>query len=245
LAKLIKKINPEISKLDFVREEGFSLKSLGLLIFLLGLPDESVFSLEDLAEHFSDGISSIRNAVSLLETLGYFTRHKIRVKGKINYNYIVSNYIQIKKNKSTDEIFKNNYNEDLIDKPLIDKIEKLQKNNDLNDLFSVIEKPEVENENIFNEIFEYYTSNVKLGSRAISIRYIKELMDLGYSKNDFRSIINDYKKSEKKFLYKNADVFFQEVALKSLKNINNVNNEVSTKKILFNKFFNFNNGGNK
>jgi hypothetical protein len=90
LAKLIKKIDKDLSTFDFIKEKGFTLKSLGLLVFILGLPNESVFSLDDLSYQFSDGITSIRNAVSELEKLGesafdfseavkqFFAKNKVR-----------------------------------------------------------------------------------------------------------------------------------------------------------------------
>lgn len=256
MAKLIKKIDKNIGAFDFVKKEGFTLKSLGLLVFILGLPDKSVFSLEDLSIQFTDGITSIRNAVSELEKLGYFKRKKVRESGKINHIYIVSNFKQKKENIELREIILKN-EEDVIEETIEDEIiedkeelsDKLDnlKDNDLNNYLLEIDKDikkkkiETASELTVNalEVFNYYTRNVTTGSETISLQYIKKLLEDGFVKEKMIEVIKDYKNKERSFLYKKADVFFQEVFLGLL---TEKKTDKPVKQLLFNKLFK---GGSK
>jgi len=240
MAKFKKDIDVSVSKFSFMKEKGFSLKSIGLLTFLLGLPDNSVFTLKDISEHFSDGITSIRNAVSNLEELGYFTRDQTRVNGKIDYIYIVSNYKQKKKNPI--DILKNNSSimdgeEDI---KLIDKLSNLR-NEEFGETLGVISKESKNQE--FNdidtiddkdEIFNFYVENVKQGSKMISLKFITSFIEDGYSKKEILKAISIYSQTEGKNFPKRADLFFQEILIKYLSH----NKAKIDKKQMFKIFFN-------
>ena len=244
MAKLIKNIDKNIGTFSFIKEKGFTLKSLGLLVFILGLPNESVFTLDELSYQFSDGITSIRNAVSELERLGYFKRKRIRENGKINHIYIVSNFKQKKEKEVVlsevlqDEVLDDNSKEDLT---LSDKLDNL-KNDEMNEYLIKIdkdiakEKKETSSESSISalSVFEFYVKNVSSGSQTISLQYIKPLLEKGFTEDKMIDIIKNYKKNERSFLYKKADVFFQEVFLDLL---TKENRSKPLKQILFNKVF--------
>ena len=55
-------------------DERLSLKAVGLLTYMLRLPDDWDFTLEWLAKKHRDGLSSIRSAMTELEAAGYVSR---------------------------------------------------------------------------------------------------------------------------------------------------------------------------
>lgn len=55
-------------------DERLSFKAVGLLCYMLRLPDDWDFTLEGLAKKHRDGLSSVRSAVTELEAAGYITR---------------------------------------------------------------------------------------------------------------------------------------------------------------------------
>jgi hypothetical protein len=71
-------------------DERLSLKAVGLLGYMLRLPDDWNFTLEWLAGKHKDGLASIRSAMEELESAGYVTRGQSRQGGKFSKNeYIV------------------------------------------------------------------------------------------------------------------------------------------------------------
>ena len=68
-----------------------SLKAKGLLCQMLSLPDNWNYSLQGLVTLSSDGISSVRAALSELEKHRYFKRHRLYENGKLaGVEYIIS-----------------------------------------------------------------------------------------------------------------------------------------------------------
>ena len=55
-------------------DERLSMKAVGLLVYMLRLPDDWDFTLEWLEKKHRDGLSSIRSAMKELEEAGYVTR---------------------------------------------------------------------------------------------------------------------------------------------------------------------------
>ena len=55
-------------------DERLSMKAVGLLVYMLRLPDDWDFTLEWLAKKHMDGLSSIRSAMKELEAAGYVSR---------------------------------------------------------------------------------------------------------------------------------------------------------------------------
>lgn len=74
----------------FLDDSRLSLKAIGLLSYMLRLPDNWNFTLEWLAGKHKDGLASIRTAMEELEAAGYVTRGQSRASGRFSSNdYIV------------------------------------------------------------------------------------------------------------------------------------------------------------
>lgn len=74
----------------FLDDDRLSLKAIGLLSYMLRLPDDWNFTLEWLAGKHKDGLFSVRSAMEELEGAGYVTRGQSREGGKFAENeYIV------------------------------------------------------------------------------------------------------------------------------------------------------------
>lgn len=76
---------------EIVRDDRLTLKSFGLLIKLLALPDNWEFSEKGLETIFKDGLTSIRSGLKDLEKLGYLKRTRARdEKGRMtNVEWII------------------------------------------------------------------------------------------------------------------------------------------------------------
>ena len=71
-------------------DDRLSLKAVGLLGYMLRLPDDWNFTLEWLAGRHKDGLASIRSAMEELEAAGYVTRGQSREGGRFSKNeYVV------------------------------------------------------------------------------------------------------------------------------------------------------------
>lgn len=60
------------------RESNLSLKAIGMLCFLMSLPDNWNFSEKGLAKILKDGLTSIKSALQELEEEGYLEREQVR-----------------------------------------------------------------------------------------------------------------------------------------------------------------------
>ena len=60
-----------------------SWKAKGILVYLLSKPDHFIFHLDELAEHSTDGIDSLRSGLKELQQFGYVNRYPIKEKGRI------------------------------------------------------------------------------------------------------------------------------------------------------------------
>lgn len=71
---------------EIFRDKNLSLKAIGLLCFLLSLPDKWEFSENGLISCFEkDKQASVRSGLKELETIGYLIRKKTRdARGKVN-----------------------------------------------------------------------------------------------------------------------------------------------------------------
>ena len=75
----------------FLRDERLSLKSKGLLAYVLSLPNDWVLYVSELANHHKDGTSAIYSAFKELTDLGYVRRKRERIDGKLGgIDYIIS-----------------------------------------------------------------------------------------------------------------------------------------------------------
>ena len=62
----------------FIRDVTISLKAKGIMLILLSLPDDWVFTEPWLVSQCSDGITAVRSALGELENHGYLHRERVR-----------------------------------------------------------------------------------------------------------------------------------------------------------------------
>jgi len=85
------KDNPYVMINKTIFENGLSLKAVGLLSYMLSLPDDWRFYEIELIKHFKDGRSAIRSTMKELIEAGHIVKHKVpSVKGKFTgYDYTI------------------------------------------------------------------------------------------------------------------------------------------------------------
>lgn len=88
---LRKKVNNDyfIASREILKNKSVSLKAKGLLMQMLSLPDNWIFSLNGIVALSSDGVDSTRTAINELKQLGYLKINK-KQDNVINYEWIVS-----------------------------------------------------------------------------------------------------------------------------------------------------------
>ncbi|MBW3491817.1 DnaD domain-containing protein [Bacillus sp. FDAARGOS_1420] len=80
-----------------LRDERLSWKSKGILAYILSLPDDWVFYMEEISTHAKDGIDSLRVGMKELKKFGYVRRFPVKnEKGKItNWETIIYEVPQV------------------------------------------------------------------------------------------------------------------------------------------------------
>ena len=93
-----------------LKNKDLSLRSKGLLSFMLSLPEDWDYSLKGLATLNKEGIDAIRSAINELEAFGYIERSRVRnEKGQLGENPVQAEpeqgkSTQLNTNKSNTEI---------------------------------------------------------------------------------------------------------------------------------------------
>ncbi len=80
-----------------LRDERLSWKAKGILAYILSLPDDWVFYMEEISNHAKDGIDSLRVGMKELKKFGYVRRFPVKnEKGKItNWETIIYEVPQV------------------------------------------------------------------------------------------------------------------------------------------------------
>ncbi|MGR5998369.1 DnaD domain protein [Bacillus cereus] len=80
-----------------LRDERLSWKAKGILAYILSLPDDWVFYMEEISTHSKDGIDSLRVGMKELKKFGYVRRFPVKnEKGKItNWETIIYEVPQV------------------------------------------------------------------------------------------------------------------------------------------------------
>ena len=78
IVRIEKQSNFVVMDKGFLKDKKISLKAKGLLAYMLSLPDDWTFYLDELEKHSTDGISSLRSGFKELQTNGYVTRKRER-----------------------------------------------------------------------------------------------------------------------------------------------------------------------
>ena len=72
------KVNFAIIHKGFLQDKTLSMKAKGLMAYILSLPDDWKTIINELVNHFSDGITAIRTTFAELEEHGYMVKETIR-----------------------------------------------------------------------------------------------------------------------------------------------------------------------
>lgn len=147
----------------FLRDEKLSLKSKGLLAYVLSLPNDWVLYVSELANHHKDGTSAIYSAFKELTELGYVRRKRERIDGKLGgIDYIISE-TPILENLNVENLNVENLNQE--NQQLLNtnnnKVNTLQSNYilDWNDIALEI------NFNDLDAFIDYWTEKSPLGKK--------------------------------------------------------------------------------
>lgn len=78
IVRVSKKTNYVVLDKGFLQDKGLSWKAKGLLSYMLSLPDDWEFYLDELEQHATDGMSSLRSGFKELQERGYVSRNRTR-----------------------------------------------------------------------------------------------------------------------------------------------------------------------
>ena len=78
IVRVSKRTNYVVLDKGFLQDKKLSWKAKGLLSYMLSLPDDWEFYLDELEQHATDGMSSLRSGFKELQDRGYVTRRRTR-----------------------------------------------------------------------------------------------------------------------------------------------------------------------
>ena len=147
----------------FLRDERLSLKSKGLLAYVLSLPNDWVLYVSELAKNHKDGTSAIYSAFKELTELGYVRRKRERIDGKLGgIDYIISE-TPILENLNVENLNQENLNQEnqQLQNTNNNKVNTIQSNYilDWNDIALEI------NFNDLDAFIDYWTEKSPLGKK--------------------------------------------------------------------------------
>ena len=147
----------------FLRDEKLSLKSKGLLAYVLSLPNDWVLYVTELSNHHKDGTSAIYSAFKELIEHGYVRRKRERIDGKLKgIDYIISE-TPILKNSNVENLNQENSNKE--NQALLNT-----NNNKVNNIQSnyILEWNDIAIQINFNDLdnfIDYWTEKSPLGKK--------------------------------------------------------------------------------
>ena len=147
----------------FLRDEKLSLKSKGLLAYVLSLPNDWVLYVTELSNHHKDGTSAIYSAFKELIERGYVRRKRERIDGKLKgIDYIISE-TPILKNSNVENLNQENSNKE--NQALLNT-----NNNKINNIQSnyILEWNDIAIQINFNDLdnfIDYWTEKSPLGKK--------------------------------------------------------------------------------
>ena len=191
-----------------LKNKDLSLRSKGLLSFMLSLPEDWDYSLKGLATLNKEGIDAIRSAINELEAFGYIERSRVRnEKGQLGENeYIIHELPISPEPKQTEPTLENptldnpvqaepeqgkstqlNTNKSIKDKLNTNIYKKESKKKEFEDILS-----KIEDEDIVNALGEFIemrkTVKKPLTAHALDLN-IKHLFELSNDKTTMIAII--------------------------------------------------------
>ena len=120
-----------------LKNKDLSLRSKGLLSFMLSLPEDWDYSLKGLATLNKEGIDAIRSAINELEAFGYIERSRVRnEKGQLGENeYIIHELPISPEPKQTEPTLENpTLDNPMLEKPTLENPTQLNKDIQRTDL---------------------------------------------------------------------------------------------------------------
>ncbi|QDP49714.1 MAG: hypothetical protein Unbinned1953contig1002_29 [Prokaryotic dsDNA virus sp.] len=147
----------------FLRDEKLSLKSKGLLAYVLSLPNDWVLYVTELSNHHKDGTSAIYSAFKELIEHGYVRRKRERIDGKLKgIDYIISE-MPILENLNVENLNQENLNKE--NQALLNT-----NNNKVNNIQSnyILEWNDIAIQINFNDLdnfIDYWTEKSPLGKK--------------------------------------------------------------------------------
>ena len=170
----------------FIRDTSLSLKAKGIMLTLLSLPDDWVFTEAWLVSQCSDGITAVRSALNELEDHGYLIRERVREEnGKLG-DSIYDIYEEPESQKP------------VLENPNLDKPQLLSTNNYINKNY--IETLNTNNTNCGDTETEQIERIVRYLNESIgthyspktkeTVRCIRARFKEGFTPDDFRKVID-------------------------------------------------------
>jgi uncharacterized phage protein (TIGR02220 family) len=170
----------------FIRDTSLSLKAKGIMLTLLSLPDDWVFTETWLVSQCSDGITAVRSALNELEDHGYLIRERVREEdGKLG-DSIYDIYEEPESQKP------------VLENPNLDKPQLLSTNNYINK--NCIETLNTNNTNCGDAETEQIERIVRYLNESIgthyspktkeTVRCIRARFKEGFTPDDFRKVID-------------------------------------------------------
>jgi len=196
-----KKSNYVVLDKSFLKDKRLSWKAKGLLSYMLSLPDDWEFYLDELERHSTDGMSSLRSGFKELQDNGYVTRKRERKPdGKFRWTTIVHEVATCENPH--------------VEKPHMEKPHmenrKLLNNNELSN-----NKLNNNESNYIVEIVNYLNDvagkNYRHTTRKTQ-QLIKARMNEGFTVDDFKKVIDkkskDWKHDKKMNRYLRPETLF-------------------------------------
>ena len=184
-----------------IKDPALSAKAKGVLVVMLHLPDDWVFTEDGLTRFFSDGKASIRAALGELESAGYLEReHPQRKDGTFSPWVWTVREMPLCENRKVDEMWHNPRSQEhnprsqpLCDLPLLEnrKLQRKKEQSIRQSKDTLSGKPDPAP--IVREVIDYLNmqtgKHFKASSKATA-RHIKARVAEGFALDDFKRVID-------------------------------------------------------
>lgn len=166
-----------------LNDDRLSWKAKGIIAYMLSMPDDWTFYVEELIKHSKDGESSFRSGLKELKDLGYIKRFPVRNETKIqSWETIVFEVPQVEKQDVENLLVENQHveNQDVENQGL------------LSTDVSLSTEPKL-NTDVIKDIVEYLNKKADKSFKYSSNKtkdLIKARWNEGYSVDDFKKVID-------------------------------------------------------
>lgn len=70
---------------EFLRDPNLSWKAKGIMTYMLSMPDDWIFYMEELVTNAADGMAGLKSGIKELKEAGYLLRFPVHLEGKIDH----------------------------------------------------------------------------------------------------------------------------------------------------------------